>query len=137
MLPNVSADDSKTPIAHGVTRFTQQLSDAGIRVGAIKHTPWQLHNAPECMSSAEATVETCSASKSETVRDGLLNVATRLDPSLKLLDFDDAFCRDELCPVVIGNVLVYRDGHHMTATYARTLSRVLDERIKKTFPVAR
>jgi peptidoglycan/LPS O-acetylase OafA/YrhL len=137
VLPNMSAEDSKAQIAHGIIRFTTQLKKAGIRLAAIKHTPWQLQDAPVCMSRPESTVQACSGSKSETVRDGLLNMATRLDASLKLLDFDDAFCRDNLCPVVIGNVLVYRDGHHMTATYARTLSRVLDERIKKTFPTAR
>ena len=29
------------------------------------------------------------------------------------------------CPVVVGNVLIYRDNHHLTATYARSLAPFL------------
>ena len=35
-------------------------------------------------------------------------------------------CPTDPCPVVIGRFLVYRDRHHMTATFARALgSRLL------------
>jgi hypothetical protein len=36
-------------------------------------------------------------------------------------------CVTDPCPAVIGRFLVYRDEHHMTATFARALaSRLLD-----------
>ena len=38
---------------------------------------------------------------------------------------------------MIGNVFVYRDQHHMTATFARTLAPVLEERIVQAYPKAR
>jgi len=38
-------------------------------------------------------------------------------------------CTDELCPAVIGNVLVYRDTYHMSATYAETLAPWLGRRL--------
>ena len=38
-------------------------------------------------------------------------------------------CNDELCPAVIGNVLVYRDTYHMSATYAETLAPWLGRRL--------
>jgi hypothetical protein len=130
--------DSRAPIAHGVVRLTQKLKAAGIPVGAIKHTPRQRTEPPACMSKPDSTVLGCSASEAESLSPpGFLELASGLDPSLKLLDFDDAFCRNDVCPVVIGNVFVYRDAHHLTATFASTLSPVLDERIKKAFPTAR
>src|SRR5690606_3098150 len=46
-----------------------------------------------------------------------------------LLDFTDVFCRDGRCPPVIGNVFVYRDSHHVTASYMRTLAPVLAQRL--------
>jgi hypothetical protein len=38
-------------------------------------------------------------------------------------------CNDEICPSVIGNVLVYRDSYHMSATYAETLAPWLGSRL--------
>jgi hypothetical protein len=35
------------------------------------------------------------------------------------------------CPLVIGNVLVYRDANHITATYSKTLAPFLVARIKE------
>lgn len=36
-----------------------------------------------------------------------------------------------MCPAVIGGVLVYRDRHHMTATYARSLAPILEQKLKE------
>ncbi|QNH95350.1 acyltransferase family protein [Corynebacterium anserum] len=38
------------------------------------------------------------------------------------IDLTNAYCRDGRCPAVIGNVLVYRDGHHFTNLFAQTLA---------------
>ena len=35
----------------------------------------------------------------------------------------------ELCPAVIGDVLVYRNSGHLTATYARSLTPWLSRRL--------
>lgn len=42
------------------------------------------------------------------------------------VDTSAKFCTEQ-CPAVIGNFLVYRDGHHMTATYSRALSASVEE----------
>jgi hypothetical protein len=39
-----------------------------------------------------------------------------------MVDLWDAICPAPRCPPVIGNVLVYRQGSHLTATYVRTLT---------------
>ena len=38
-------------------------------------------------------------------------------------------CPGRVCPAVIGNVLVYRDTTHLTATYAASLTRWLSGRL--------
>ena len=35
------------------------------------------------------------------------------------------FCTATACPVIIGNVLVYKDRHHMTTVYSRLLAPLL------------
>ena len=42
-----------------------------------------------------------------------------------LVDPNGWLCPSGLCPVVIGHVLVYRDNHHMTETFAAALSDYL------------
>jgi hypothetical protein len=37
------------------------------------------------------------------------------------------FCTSSTCPVIVGNVLVYRDVSHITATYARLLAPLLNQ----------
>ncbi|WP_067537866.1 SGNH hydrolase domain-containing protein [Nocardia crassostreae] len=44
-------------------------------------------------------------------------------------DLTDAVCRPDRCRVAEGNVLIYRDEHHLTASYARSLAPVLGRRI--------
>jgi hypothetical protein len=38
------------------------------------------------------------------------------------VDLFDAICPVDPCSPVIGNVLVYRQGAHITATYVKTLT---------------
>lgn len=38
------------------------------------------------------------------------------------IDLTNAYCRDGRCPAVIGNMLVYRDGHHFTNIFSETLA---------------
>ncbi|MEV8516726.1 SGNH hydrolase domain-containing protein [Dactylosporangium sp. NPDC051484] len=35
------------------------------------------------------------------------------------------FCTDTLCPAIIGNALVYRDGSHVTTSYIKLLTPLL------------
>lgn len=46
-------------------------------------------------------------------------------------DMSEYFCDDETCPPVIGNVLVYRDRHHISTIYSETMAPALEEHIVK------
>ena len=39
-----------------------------------------------------------------------------------IISANDWLCDDATCPPVMGNYLVYRDEHHMTATFAGLLA---------------
>lgn len=47
------------------------------------------------------------------------------------IDLTDEFFRDDRCPAVIGNVIVYRDSpySHTTATFSRTLMAAVEEQL--------
>jgi hypothetical protein len=50
------------------------------------------------------------------------------------VDLSDQICEPTSCPPVVGNVMVYRDGSHMTATYLRTLTPALAEAVRHAAP---
>ena len=50
-------------------------------------------------------------------------------PLLKPLDMSDAVCRPDFCRAVEGNVLLYHDSHHISATYMRTMTPELGRQI--------
>jgi hypothetical protein len=54
------------------------------------------------------------------------------DPDVVALDLNDHICTDHTCPAVVGGVVVYFDGSHLTATYARTLAPYLAPALLKS-----
>ncbi|MGI5525770.1 acyltransferase family protein [Micromonospora sp. CA-259024] len=61
--------------------------------------------------------------------DDLQDAAKRIGGDVHTVDLTDLYCTATQCPLVIGNVIVYRDPHHLSATYARTLGEYLIQRI--------
>jgi hypothetical protein len=47
------------------------------------------------------------------------------------VDIADAVCDAERCPPVIGNVLVYLDDNHLTATYSTSMADLLAGQIQE------
>ena len=43
-------------------------------------------------------------------------------PLVHVSDLTSWISPTDRCPAVIGGVLIYRDGNHLTATYARSLA---------------
>jgi hypothetical protein len=43
-----------------------------------------------------------------------------------VVDLMNAICPSDPCPVVVNRMIVYRDDHHMTATFAVSLADRLD-----------
>jgi hypothetical protein len=43
-------------------------------------------------------------------------------------------CLNTKCPLVIGNILTYRDNHHITPPFARLLAPMLDAQLPSLTP---
>jgi hypothetical protein len=50
-------------------------------------------------------------------------------PTVTFLDLADHLCDDARCPAEIGNVLVYLDDNHLTASYATTMAPVIEDQV--------
>ena len=112
----------------------QTLADNGIPVLAMRDTPWLVRNGKpfrpaDCLAKGGDAVS-CGIKRSAVLsdRNQTLDFVNRF-PGLKVLDMSDAVCRDDVCRAVEGNVLVYHDAHHLSATYMRTMTPELGRQI--------
>ncbi|MBI4883832.1 MAG: acyltransferase [Actinobacteria bacterium] len=82
------------------------------------------HLTPYCLAHNLTNVPNCVASRDEALRPSRLaverEVAAKYD--IDFIPTSDWMCTDSRCPVIVGNILMYRDDSHLTATAARFLS---------------
>ena len=112
----------------------QELSDARIPVLAMRDTPWLVKDGKpffpaDCLADGGDAIS-CGIKRSEVLSDHnpTLDYLARF-PMLKPLDMSNAVCRQDYCRAVEGNVLVYHDSHHISATYMRTMTAELGRQI--------
>ncbi|POH59951.1 acyltransferase family protein [Arthrobacter glacialis] len=103
------------------------LNAAGIKVVALRDTPRFAQSVPACLEQNPNDFTACDAPRAE-----LYQPASPTDavagslPNTTFLDLTENFCNSTMCPAVIGNVIVYKDDNHVTATYMKTLDPVFD-----------
>jgi len=102
------------------------LSDNNIPILAMRDTPWLVRNGKpffpsDCLAQGGDAVS-CGIKRSAVLseRNQTLDFLSQF-PLMRILDLSDAVCRPDWCRAVEGNVLVYHDSHHISATYMRTL----------------
>lgn len=117
----------------GYGQILRELTGQGIRVGVIRDNPRPVWDVPTCVLQSGADSEMCSRPRAITLEsqaDPLFTAAEK-NAEVSALDLTRHYCTAEKCPAVIGNVLVYRDGDHLTASYAKTLAPYLDQWMQK------
>lgn len=128
------AAEEYTP--EGQVEAWREIADAGIPVVTVRDTPRFSFRVPECVQAATSKdLSGCGIARGETYADEspFFGVADMPD-GVSHLDLSDAFCTAERCEPVVGNVFVYRDDDHMTATYATTVAPALREALREAVP---
>ncbi|MDI9953032.1 acyltransferase family protein [Rhodococcus sp. IEGM 1305] len=111
-----------------------RLADFGLPFLGIRDTPW-LHNDGVPYSVVDCLADGGDADSCGMPRDDVLAPdnptleAARDLLSVHPLDLTDAVCDVAICRAVQGNILVYHDSHHLSATYVRSLVPELDRQI--------
>jgi hypothetical protein len=106
-----------------------------ITVIAIRDSARTRKDAFECIERSPVDLKKCSMPRKDLFDQ--IDPTSRLNPkpaNVSFIDLTDRFCDLELCSPVGGNVLVYRDTHHITIEYSRTLADPLGERMKQVRP---
>ncbi|MFE1167513.1 acyltransferase family protein [Nocardiopsis sp. NPDC058789] len=124
---DISAGFGEEVLVDGYVDRWRELEDLGIDVVAVRDTPRLPFDAPECL--AESDPEGCAVSPADSLAEESPLEGAGLPANVTPLDLTDLLCEPDLCVPVVGNVLVYWDSSHITATYMRTLAPELERRL--------
>jgi hypothetical protein len=123
----------------GLSAAWRRLTDAGVPVAVLRDNPGvgpgeTARNPDLCLEKVpvDEANERCAFSRAGDLDRwyDALSEAQRRTPGTTLVDLTHLLCGSRTCPVVIGGALVYSDGNHLTATFARTMAPYLYQALR-------
>ncbi|MGV9793450.1 acyltransferase family protein [Gordonia sp. NPDC003422] len=114
-----------------------QFIAGGVPVLGIRDTPWPIRSridTPICLNDG-GTAESCGTRRAVSMSPtdpALALAATR--PDFHPLDLTNGICTADFCPAIVGNIIVYKDPHHLSATYIRSLADELERQMRIQLP---
>jgi peptidoglycan/LPS O-acetylase OafA/YrhL len=121
---------SRLALRAGYVPTLRRIDAASRRLVVIRDQPRPPRDIPSCVAEALDDLGRCAFDRGRARgRPQVERPAVARVPGAELLDATSRYCPTRTCPAVIGDVLVYRNSGHLTATYARTMARWLARRL--------
>ncbi|MBI1378896.1 MAG: acyltransferase family protein [Frankiales bacterium] len=118
----------------GWRRDLDALGRAGVPVAVLRDTPWPGRDVPSCVAQNLSDPSACDLSRSALDSPSYDTALTRGTATGHGVDLTSVICEPSRCPVTRGKYLVYRDGSHLTATFAEALAPYLYQRLAPLLP---
>ena len=117
-------------LAAGYAPTLRRLKASVPKVAVIADAPRPPFDVPACVSAALRELRRCAfPAGGSLARSRVVTEAVRRVEGVRTVDPTSLFCLDELCPSVIGDVLVYRNSGHVTASFVETLTGWLGRKL--------
>ena len=118
----------------GFVEQWRRLDAMGIPVLAIRDNPRFDFSVPDCVQQQGRDQATCAIARADVYApDPPYARLPDVPSNVAFLDLADALCDAVRCPAEIGNVLVYMDDNHISASYAATMANLVEERVLAVF----
>ena len=129
----VSSSDHEDVWSAGLARTINRVSKSAGEVMLIGDTARMTDDPPVCLSEHLADATACATPWATAVATARLGMDRQVasETGATFVDPTPWQCFTDPCPAVIGRFLVYRDTHHMTATFSRALASRLEAVIPK------
>ncbi len=127
----LSGDARTSAWEAGMQRTLARLIPAAGRVIMLADTPLSLVDPPVCLSAHPTSVLACATPVKSAISAAWLQTEQDLAAreGVGFIDPTPWVCPSSPCPVVLGNLLVYRDAGHLTATFAGALTDRLEQAV--------
>ncbi|GAA2996445.1 acyltransferase family protein [Streptosporangium longisporum] len=114
----------------GYVERWRQLGAMGVQVLAIRDTPRMPFDPPECVEVKGPGA--CVDDERHSLAAVSPAARLRRPPSnVTFADLTPLLCPRDRCPSVVGNLMVYSDKGHITATFMRSLAPVLEKEVRR------
>jgi peptidoglycan/LPS O-acetylase OafA/YrhL len=116
--------------AAGMTALLAQVPHT-VDVTVITDTPQFAVTPSTCLAAHLTDALACSLARDEALDAGWREseATAAVAGGARVVDLNDYLCDPDTCGLIIGDRLLYRDPHHLTASFAATLAPQLSEKL--------
>lgn len=129
-----TARDQDEKVGDGFVENWRRMEKLGVHVFAIRDTPDFERSPPACVDENRDDHTRCSVPRDELIAP--VNPASEIvDPpaNVTFIDLTDYFCTPTTCHLVRDNMMMYRDKHHLTQTFALFLMPLIEREMLPVF----
>ncbi len=118
----VGVDENTPP---GFVAQWWKLDSENIPIVAVRDNPRYDTSPSACVEALGRDAPDCATPRADLyAADAPYHHLDDLPQNVSFVDLSDYYCTPEICPPVLGNVLVYLDNNHVTATYLSTMATI-------------
>jgi hypothetical protein len=112
--------------AEALQSYLRRLADRTPQVVVLADTPRLSYDPAECLATS-AGIEECEVARADMVDEAYAALETEAagEAGAAIVSATEWLCFEEDCPLVRGPFLVFRDRHHLTATFSSRLAERL------------
>ena len=119
--------DSDTVWRRGLTATLTAMRPSAKKLLIIGDTPLPAHEVPNCLTALPTNVPYCGAEKAKAVNRSRIELEQELAAQFdgQHVSTTNWMCGTSFCPVIEGNIIMWRDNNHVSATMAKFLTPFL------------
>jgi len=120
--------DSDTVWKRGLTTTLDAMRASATRLLIIGDTPLPAHQVPNCLMKVPGNVPFCGAERAKAVNRSRVELEQQIAATYdgSFVSTSSWLCGTSKCPVILGNILMWRDNNHISATMSKYLAPFLD-----------
>ena len=118
----IESQDATTYWREQLTEYLQAIGRSADAVVLLAETPFLTYDPVDCL--ADDDIASCDPPRSVVVDADYADLERRAASAAdaQLLSINELLCPELTCPVVTDDIVVFRDAHHVTATYMEHLA---------------
>jgi hypothetical protein len=120
-------DDSNARVDRVGASLGRTLARVPGRTILIVDTPHAASDVPTCLASHASDIRACATPRARATNGvGAIEAVAARHADVPTIDLRSWVCVADPCPAVVNRMVVYRDHHHLTATFSRSLAPALE-----------
>ncbi|WP_043498941.1 acyltransferase family protein [Georgenia sp. SUBG003] len=125
-----SVEDPESYWHQAMAETIQQLPSSS-EIVIVADTPLAPATPAICLSDHLGDADACAIERADGLDEATraAEAAVAADGAARNVDFTSLLCNDQTCPAVLGDVLVYRDAHHISATFSDALAPAMKDKL--------